>query len=241
MSRIFIRSVVIAFSFTFAAPAMADDGAVLITQANAAAGNVTPGDAPGFPVTLSVAGSYVLGSNLIPGANRNGIVAAAPDITIDLNGFVMSGGPAGGANNSLRGIVGQGDRLTVQNGKINSFEVAGIAYPLRQFLIVENMRIISSGSGIDNTGGAFARIQNNTVAANAGFGILCGNSCHVESNIVSGNGGIGITLGAGMAFGNTITTNGSFGLFNNANPDVLSCHNVFVGNNPNFSPNISFC
>ena len=33
--------------------AFAVDGVVLMNQANATAGNVTPGDSPGFPVTIS--------------------------------------------------------------------------------------------------------------------------------------------------------------------------------------------
>ena len=40
-----------------AMPAAADD-TVVITHAKALAGNVTQGDAPGYPVTLSKAGRY---------------------------------------------------------------------------------------------------------------------------------------------------------------------------------------
>ena len=50
----------------------------------------------GFPVTLSRSGSYVLSSNLIAPADKTGIVIAANDVTIDLNGFKIAGsGPAG--------------------------------------------------------------------------------------------------------------------------------------------------
>ncbi len=41
-------------------PAGAVDGVVLIDQNRALAGNVTPGDTPGFPVTISLSGSYRL-------------------------------------------------------------------------------------------------------------------------------------------------------------------------------------
>lgn len=41
-------------------PAQAADGQILISQAKALAGNVTHGDAPGFPVTLTQPGSYQL-------------------------------------------------------------------------------------------------------------------------------------------------------------------------------------
>ena len=67
------------------------DGVVLINQAKALAGNVTPGDAPGFPVTLSRRGSYRLSGNLRVARDTNGLEVAAEDITIDLNGFTIRG------------------------------------------------------------------------------------------------------------------------------------------------------
>jgi hypothetical protein len=190
-----------------ASHAGAADGQILITQAKALAGKVTPGDAAGFPVTLSAAGSYKLAGNLTPGLNHNGIVAASPDITIDLNGFRISGGPAGGASNALIGIVDQGDRLTVKNGTIGAFETSGIEAPYRAYLIVENMRIIDGGIGINNTGGSFGRIQNSTVASNAGTGIFCGSSCQVEGSVVSNNGNFGVQLLSGTVLENTIFSN----------------------------------
>jgi hypothetical protein len=39
------------------------DGVVLIDQNKALAGSVTPGDTPGFPVTISLPGSYRVLSN----------------------------------------------------------------------------------------------------------------------------------------------------------------------------------
>ncbi len=47
-----------------AGTARAVDGVILIDQSKAMAGNITPGDAPGFPVTISQPGSYRLSSNL---------------------------------------------------------------------------------------------------------------------------------------------------------------------------------
>ena len=75
--------------------------AVVITQAKAIAGNVTPGDTPGFPVTLSLPGSYLLGSNLAVPANTDGVSITAHDVTLDLGGFRIYG--SGVAN---KGIVG---------------------------------------------------------------------------------------------------------------------------------------
>src|SRR5882724_6466568 len=71
-----------------ALPTYAVDGVVLINQAAALAGNVTPGDMPGFPVTISAPGSYRLSGNLtVPNANTTAIELTADNVSIDLNGF----------------------------------------------------------------------------------------------------------------------------------------------------------
>src|SRR5437016_7141953 len=75
-----------------AMPTWAIDGVILIDQNKAMAGNVTPGDTPGFPVTITLPGSYRLAGNLtVPDANTSGIVIAADHVTIDLNGFAILG------------------------------------------------------------------------------------------------------------------------------------------------------
>src|SRR2546426_5014835 len=86
--RMALLVAIIALAF----PLHAVDGVVLINQSNALAGNVTPGDAPGFPVTISVSGSYRLSSNLtVPDANTNAIEIKTSGVTIDLNGFSILG------------------------------------------------------------------------------------------------------------------------------------------------------
>jgi hypothetical protein len=62
-----------------------------IDQKKALAGSVTPGDAAGFPVTLSVPGSYKLTGNLIVPAGLSGVEITASGVTLDLNGFNVSG------------------------------------------------------------------------------------------------------------------------------------------------------
>jgi hypothetical protein len=72
----------------FSAAAHAADGVIEINQARALAGGVSPGDTPGFPVTISRSGSYRLTGNL-DFTGFAGIVLTAPHVTIDLNGFVI--------------------------------------------------------------------------------------------------------------------------------------------------------
>jgi len=54
---------------------------VVITQRQAQNGNVTPGDAPGFPVQISRPGSYRLASNLrVPDENTHAIDIVVNDV-----------------------------------------------------------------------------------------------------------------------------------------------------------------
>src|SRR5438552_8329198 len=85
-------TITLAVVTALAIPMYAVDGVVLINQSTALAGNVTPGDAPGFPVTISVSGSYKLSGNLtVPDADTTAIRITAEDVTVDLNGFSIIG------------------------------------------------------------------------------------------------------------------------------------------------------
>ena len=103
------------FALSPALPAQAQ--VIAITQAKANAGNVTPGDTPGFPVTLSRPGSYVLTTNLTVPANKDGINITSYDVTLDLNGFRIHGFSV--ANN---GIVGTLHTATIRNGLVALFK-----------------------------------------------------------------------------------------------------------------------
>ncbi len=211
-----------------ATPASADDGVVLITQAKAQAGNVTPGDAAGFPVTIAAAGSYRLAGNLQVRSNRNGILVTAAEVSIDLNGFTIDGRDA-----ALTGIVGNQRSLTVRNGTIRNFKNSGIS-TVGALLIVEDMRISENDqNGILNETNGFARVVDSTIFSNGFQGITCAQACHVEGNIVSNNGALsgssGIFIGSGTVLGNTITGNASFGI--NATLSTGYGNNTITDNN----------
>src|SRR3954463_6871090 len=70
----------------------AADGVVLIDQDRAMAGDITNGDAPGFPVTISQPGSYRLSGNLTLSApDVTPIQTTADGVTLDLAGFSIIG------------------------------------------------------------------------------------------------------------------------------------------------------
>jgi hypothetical protein len=225
------------------APAQASE--ILITQAKALAGNVTPGDTPGYPVTISIAGSFQLASNLIVPANQIGILINRPLVTIDLNGFTMQG-----AGVAAFGSQGSFNNVTIKNGTITGFKLNGIDGTGR-FWSIEDMRVVGNG-GHGIRVGVMAHIQSSTSAENGGHGVTCGNlclvegstatsnggdgivcgpSCHAEGNVVSFNGGLGINFADGLALGNTASRNGGFGIAGGGTAPAVYESNVLTGNN----------
>ena len=187
MAKHLIPATVALLGLVCTGPAEAVDGEVLITQADALAGNVTPGDAPGFPVTLSLSGSYKLASNLAVNPEAiYGIVADAADIRIDLDGFTISGGGKLSQTNPKTGIKGNNTGLTVKNGTITNFRASGIEFFSRRILMIDNMVISSNGIyGIDNLNSAVTLITNSILAFNRLAGLRSCNECLLHATVVS--------------------------------------------------------
>jgi hypothetical protein len=170
--------------------AFAVDGVVLINQSSALAGNVTPGDTAGFPVTISVSGSYRLSGNLtVPDANTTAIKVTADNVTIDLNGFSILGPvvcvgtpvtscmPTGGTGLGVDG--GSIRNTTVVNGSVRGMGNGGILLGAGAY--VEKVHVESNNDGgVSFTSGMAI---GNTIIANGGNGITSGFS----GNVVSGN------------------------------------------------------
>lgn len=139
--------------FVSAGELYAVDGVVLINQSRTLTGNVSPGDAPGFPVSINRAGSYRLASNLVVPGGINGIEISANDVTLDLNGFRLTGG---GSAKAIRS-TGPYERIEIANGTISSFS-NGIDLMTSSHTVVRDVRI---GSNISIATGSHARIQRN--------------------------------------------------------------------------------
>src|SRR4051812_15015389 len=125
-------------------PALAD-GPVIITQAKALAGNVTPHDAPGFPVSITAPGSYRLGSNLDVTAGRNGILVTSANVSIDLDGFALNGMDTPQTRVALNGIVAAGidtGILSVRNGTIMGFTKSGIFAQTVEIAAFDDLQIV---------------------------------------------------------------------------------------------------
>jgi hypothetical protein len=161
--------------------ALAGAGVVEINDARALAGGITTSDVAGYPVTLGTPGSYRLTGPLsVTDANQSAIEIASHDVTLDLNGFVISG-PVSCTGSGL-GVTCTGSGTGV-----------GITGSSREGIVIGNGTITGFGSGgIDLVPVESCRLARLNVVANRGNGIRLGGSCAIEGVIVDANRGAGI-------------------------------------------------
>lgn len=182
-----------------AVPALAVDGVIEINQARALAGSGA-GDAPGFPVTLSAAGSYRLTGNLeVDTLDTTAIAVDADDVSIDLNGFVIRNRtpcrPDCGAAGSGVGVDASGrENLAVSNGTIIGMGNAAVLSG--DDSQVSRLRVIGNG-GAGIVVGDRGSVRDSTVDGAGGVGIQTGSNGGVFASAVAGTGSQGIRMGQG--------------------------------------------
>jgi len=199
----------------WAASAGAVDGTIEINDAAVKA-------AGGYPYHITGHGSYRLTGNLTAPSGTDGIFVTATDVTIDLNGFRITG-------NGSVGINAVKDDVTVENGTVTGF---GTGVDVGFLGIVRNVHADVDGDGIivglnslvkgctanngtDATGsgisaGGVSVISGNTASGNANDGIDCAaNACVISSNTANANKSTGINCkGSGcLISGNTVYNN----------------------------------
>ena len=189
-----------------------------IDQNKALAGNITPGDAAGFPITLSLPGSYKLTSNLVVPAFTRGVLIQADGVTLDLNGFSISGPvtcnaavsppcsvPAG---NTQHGVLSSGAATVIHSGSIRGFAGSGIVITEPGGGVVQDMLLANnsaSGLAIESIGGPFSasgvRIVRTTAVQNGGSGFAVQGQptakFNFDTSIASANAMDGFFLGGG--------------------------------------------
>ncbi len=136
---------------------------------------------------------------MTPGAN--GILVAAANVTLDLNGFSISGGAGGGLNGISSGGYGG---LAIRNGTVEGFAMTGITVPRGA---VSSVNVFQNQIGISGTN---CQITDSRVSGNSWRGIDA-QACTIESNIILGNAGIGIR-GQGVIAHNVIRSNAGGGI-----------------------------
>jgi hypothetical protein len=200
------------------------DGVQEINQELALAGNVTPGDGPGFPVTISLSGSYRLSGNLRNNAPDVDVIdITAANVTLDLKGFTIQGPRELCFNRIVPTWCGHaifGDGVVSPRGAANVRVFNGTI-----------RSVVHTGVWL---AGPNTRIDGLTVTRNGGYGIVVGEGALVSNNIVTHNGLRGITRkslslneGIPTAVGNVVQLNGKEGLYGFVMRD-----NVLWANNP---------
>lgn len=210
---------------------------VTIDQNKALAGNITAGDGAGFPITITQSGSYKLTGNLVVPAGARGIVVTAPQVSIDMNGFSLTGPSTctrdistkvvacSYADGTTHGIdAGAGSGTVVRNGTVKGFAGHGIhAGTMDRY---EALRLTENWSGlqslsrsqsissciVDTNGNsgivaAFALITNCRVVQNGGDGIAGSSGTLVSTSEVSSNRLVG--LNGVVARGTHLESNGT--------------------------------
>jgi hypothetical protein len=186
---------------------LAVDGVIEINQARALEGGITAGDPPGFPIEINASGSYRFTSNIDVPSTVNGVRIAAGNVTLDLNGFVLSSSGEVGNNDGI--IVGDYPDVEVRNGTVRFFFLRGIFF----------------------TGGTGSRVIDVRVVNNLSDGIrIDGVGSHIERCTALDNGQHGIHLaGNGLVLNSVVRRSTSHGLFLGTRSGYRS--NVLTDNN----------
>ena len=191
------------------------DGPVLINQDAALAGGITPGDEPGFPISITREGSYRLAGNIRTTAANDltlpVILILADNVTLDLMGFVIEGPcvgtfqptPCSSLQTPYAAVFATGINTAIVNGVVRG--TIGPGVQIHQGRIEGMLVQYNRGGGID----AFvdSRVARNIVHHNGGHGIHC-NDCIVEGNTVMWNSGSALTGARSAYVSNIFAFNG---------------------------------
>jgi parallel beta-helix repeat protein len=183
------------------------------------------------PYTITKPGSYVLTSDIrdcIPCDDlpTDGIIIAASDVTLDLNGFAVVGAPL----NSLSGIVVQSghSNIVIKNGVVRDWGIHGIDASAAQSCHVEGLRVSdNAGSGIlVGTGGI---VDASTASDNDGQGIVAAPGSVINACTATGNGQDGlVAVPTAVPSGSTIASssaraNGGSGILAGDGTTINGC------------------
>ena len=182
-------------------------------------------NAGGFPFKITAPGSYKLLGNLVVPPDASGILVQSSDVTLDLNGFSITGGIVcdnGGFDCTpvpardtigVEAILGGQPVANIFGVAIRNGHIRGFTFGISTFGgIVE--QITAQGNLTAGISGSSVLVRKNDASRNHGNGIQC-NSCVVTENIASLNQGNQFLVGFGGIFSNNAAvTRGDFGVNN---------------------------
>lgn len=194
----------------------ASDGVIEINADCATVSGCVAGDTSGYPVTISDPGSYRLTGNLTTAdLNQTLIDVNADHVTIDLNGFTLSGP-----------VTCSGTLPTCSDSAANG---RGIDANFHDYIYVHNGSIKGMG-GEGIVAGASARLERMTVAENSRDGVFVGSGAVIHRVSVRANRFDGIEQnGTSYVMDSVILNNGARGIAGGF------CGNVAMSDNLNNS------
>ena len=212
---------------------------VSIAPAQALRGGVTPGDAPGYPITISQPGRYRLAGDLEVPAHTDGIVVTAAHVTLDLNGHSVRGPVRCTHSTASRSVqcnwlvepsaraginTVAAPHSTVRNGSVLGF--AGIGIHHGEAALLENLEVsANAGAGIVGAGHADGGVARQVlVQHNGGIGIVCHHLTVERSSFVD-NGGTGVDCRSGTFSDSVSRGNGGFGVADGFKPGLRTINN----------------
>ena len=140
-------------------------------------------------------GSYYLTGNLNISTSANGITVSGSNVTIDLNGFTLTGSSSGSGSGIF--LSGGFSNVTIVNGTIRNWGSHGINALGNPNLRAEKLRVISNG-GNGIAADLNCEVVNCIADSNVGYGIQGTDNCLVKDCQVTGSTGVpgdGIVLG----------------------------------------------
>ncbi len=188
---------------------------IAIDQAKALAGGITPGDAPGFPVTISRPGHYRLAGPLkLDDPNQTAIQIAneVGPVVVDLNGFALTGARCAETRCYVgrfdgSGVIGGRD-VTVMNGLITNFGHRGLHIAGNG--VLSNLQVTSNGDCGAVVNGR-SLVRDAVFADNLYCGLWVTNGV-IRSSLVMRNGSFQVyTAGPSMASGSSFLGPGTKG------------------------------
>jgi hypothetical protein len=223
---------VLLFAVLITRSAFAIDGQVLINQSTVMAMG-------GFPYVISSAGSYKLSGPLNVTTTKHAIVINHDDVTLDLNGFAITGpgtylsaGSAGctpaGTPTHCAGVYSTSgyQNLTIRNGVIRAFAdgvYLGASGLIADVQTSKNLVGITADGVL---GGSFVIVRC-TASANDFWGMTA-QFATVSDSAASGNTGDGIVAAFSTLIHNVFTGNGRYGML--AQGSIVFGSNVFLNN-----------
>lgn len=181
-----------------------------------------------MPLTITTPGSYYFTEAI--STTGAGITIQAPNVTLDLMGFSLSGGTG-------RGIYtdwATASNFSLRNGTVANWQLEGVLLDGYNS-IVENMHFYSNGLGSTAAGLRVSRdavITHCTATNNSGIGLMALNAAVVSASVSFNNGSFGIY--AAYSTVKDCTTNENHGGIQAVSSTVVNCTSKDYGPNAAF-------